>query len=91
MHPIIRKLLTVAAVIVVAPPAFANVITDWNENAVTFVTPRMGQPRPQERAVNPCGRHTFARSAGAAGPLVDAKGSGCPPARRAQRGAAAHS
>jgi PAP2 superfamily len=41
MHANIRKLLTAAAVIVVASPAFANVITDWNENAVTFVTPRM--------------------------------------------------
>jgi hypothetical protein len=50
MHAIIRKLLTAAAVIVVAPPAFANVITDWNENAVTFVTPRMG-PAAGQRVV----------------------------------------
>jgi hypothetical protein len=39
MH--IRTLLMAAAVIGTAPPAFADVITDWNENAVTFVTPRM--------------------------------------------------
>src|SRR6266700_441845 len=41
MHANICKLLITAALAVVAPSAFANVITDWNENAVTFVTPRM--------------------------------------------------
>jgi hypothetical protein len=41
MHANIRKLLTAAAVIVVASPAFADVITDWNEKTVAFVTPRM--------------------------------------------------
>jgi hypothetical protein len=41
MHANIRKLLMTAALIVAAPSAFANVITDWNENAVTFVTSRM--------------------------------------------------
>ena len=50
MHANIRKLLIAAAVIVVAPPAFANVITDWNENAVTFVTPRMA-PGAGQRVV----------------------------------------
>jgi hypothetical protein len=50
MHANIRKLLMAAAVIVVAPPAFANVITDWNENAVTFVTPRMA-PGAGQRVV----------------------------------------
>ncbi len=30
MQANIRKLFMAAAVIVVAPPAFANVITDWN-------------------------------------------------------------
>jgi hypothetical protein len=39
-----------APVIVVAPPAFANVIADWNENAVTFVTPRMA-PGAGQRVV----------------------------------------
>jgi hypothetical protein len=41
MHANIRKLLTTAALIVVAPSAFADVITDWNEKVVAFVTPRM--------------------------------------------------
>ena len=41
MHTNIRKLLMTAALFVVAPPAFADVITDWNENTVTFVTSRM--------------------------------------------------
>jgi hypothetical protein len=50
VHANIRKLLMAAAVIVVAPPAFANVITDWNENAVTFVTPRMA-PGAGQRVV----------------------------------------
>jgi hypothetical protein len=50
MHANIRKLLMAAAAIVVAPPAFANVITDWNENAVTFVTPRMA-PGAGQRVV----------------------------------------
>jgi hypothetical protein len=50
MHANIRKLLMAAAVIVVAPPAFANVITDWNENAVAFVTPRMA-PGAAQRVV----------------------------------------
>jgi hypothetical protein len=50
MHANVRKLLMAAAVIVAAPPAFANVITDWNENAVTFVTPRMA-PGAGQRVV----------------------------------------
>jgi hypothetical protein len=50
MHAHIRKLLLAAAVIVVAPPAFADVITDWNENAVTLVTPRMA-PGTAQRVV----------------------------------------
>jgi hypothetical protein len=50
MQANIRKLFMAAAVIVVAPPAFANVITDWNENAVTFVTPRMA-PGAGQRVV----------------------------------------
>ena len=51
MHAHIRKLLLVTAVIVVAPSAFANVITDWNENAVTLVTPRMAPGTSARRAV----------------------------------------
>jgi hypothetical protein len=50
MHANIRKLLMAAAVISPAPPAFADVITDWNENAVTFVTPRMA-PGAAQRVV----------------------------------------
>ena len=50
MHANIRKLLLAAAAIVVAPPAFANVITDWNENAVALVTPRMA-PGTGQRVV----------------------------------------
>jgi hypothetical protein len=44
------KALVVVAVLVTAPPAFADVITDWNENAVTLATPRMPAPAAQ-RAV----------------------------------------
>jgi hypothetical protein len=50
MHANIRKLVMAAAVISTAPPAFADVITDWNENAVTFVTPRMA-PGAAQRVV----------------------------------------
>jgi hypothetical protein len=50
MHANIRKLLLAAAAIVVAPPAFADVITDWNENAVALVTPRMA-PGTGQRVV----------------------------------------
>jgi hypothetical protein len=45
-----RKMLLAVAMIVMSPTAFADVITDWNENAVTFVTPRMVPPAAQ-RAV----------------------------------------
>lgn len=45
-----RKVLLAVAMIVMSPTAFADVITDWNENAVTFVTPRMAPPAAQ-RAV----------------------------------------
>ena len=50
MNADIRKLVMAAALIVVAPSAFANVITDWNENAVTLVTPRMA-PGAGQRVV----------------------------------------
>src|SRR5262245_37228290 len=33
----IRKLLIAAAMVSAAPPAFANVITDWDEKAVAIV------------------------------------------------------
>ena len=41
MHSNFRKALVAAAMIGMAPPAFADVITDWNEKTVAFVTPRM--------------------------------------------------
>ena len=46
----IRKMLIAAVMIGAAPPAFADVITDWNEKAIAFVTPRMPPPAAQ-RAV----------------------------------------
>src|SRR5258705_13651568 len=50
MHANLRKLLMTAALIVVAPAAFADVITDWNEKTVAFVTPRMA-PAAGQRVV----------------------------------------
>ena len=44
------KALVAVAVLAAAPPAFADVITDWNENAVTLATPRVPPPAAQ-RAV----------------------------------------
>ena len=41
MHANFRKALVAAAMIGTAPSAFADVITDWNEKTVAFVTPRM--------------------------------------------------
>jgi hypothetical protein len=41
MHVNLRKGLLGIAMIGMAPSAFADVITDWNEKAVAFVTPRM--------------------------------------------------
>jgi PAP2 superfamily len=39
MHANVRSLLVAAALTAAAPPAFANVITDWDEKAVAIVTP----------------------------------------------------
>jgi hypothetical protein len=39
MHANIRGVLAAVALTAVAPPAFANVITDWDEKAVVAVTP----------------------------------------------------
>jgi hypothetical protein len=41
MHANLRNVLLAATMIGAAPSAFADVITDWNENTVTFVTSRM--------------------------------------------------
>ena len=47
MHASFPKVLVAIAFIVPAPSAFADVITDWNEKAVAFVTPRMPPPAAQ--------------------------------------------
>jgi hypothetical protein len=47
MQGSIRKVLVTFALIAPAPPAVADVITDWNEKAVAFVTPRMVPPAAQ--------------------------------------------
>jgi hypothetical protein len=43
----VRRTLVAIALIVSAPSAFADVITDWNEKAVAFVTPRTVPPAAQ--------------------------------------------
>jgi hypothetical protein len=50
MHASFRKTLLVATMMSAASSAYANVITDWNENAVSFVTPRMS-PAAGQRVV----------------------------------------
>ena len=50
MQANLRRALVAVALIASAPSAFADVITDWNEKAVAFVTPRMTPPAAQ-RAV----------------------------------------
>src|SRR5262245_66572847 len=50
MQANLRRVLAAIALIAPAPSAFADVITDWNEKAVAFVTPRMVPPAAQ-RAV----------------------------------------
>jgi Vanadium chloroperoxidase N-terminal domain len=50
MHASIRKTLLAASIMSSAAPAVANVITDWNENTVSFVTPRMS-PGAAQRVV----------------------------------------
>jgi hypothetical protein len=46
----LRKVLVAVALTAPAPSVFANVITDWNENTVTVVTPRMA-PAAGQRVV----------------------------------------
>src|SRR5262245_6322604 len=43
----LAKALVAIALIVPASPTFGDVITDWNEKAVAFVTPRMPPPAAQ--------------------------------------------
>src|SRR5262245_22343681 len=47
MQANLRRVLAAIALIAPAPSAFADVITDWNEKAVAFVTPRMAPPAAQ--------------------------------------------
>src|SRR5215831_19528480 len=47
MQANLRKVLVAVALITPAPSAFADVIADWNEKAVAFVTPRMTPPAAQ--------------------------------------------
>ena len=47
MQANLRRALVAVALIASAPSAFADVITDWNEKAVAFVTPRMTPPAAQ--------------------------------------------
>ena len=47
MQANLRRVLVAIALIAPAPSAFADVITDWNEKAVAFVTPRMVPPAAQ--------------------------------------------
>ena len=47
MHAILPKLLVAITLTVPASPTFADVITDWNEKAIAFVTPRMPPPAAQ--------------------------------------------
>ena len=47
MQANLRRVLVAVALIAPAPSAFADVIADWNEKAVAFVTPRMTPPAAQ--------------------------------------------
>jgi hypothetical protein len=47
MHASLPKLLVAIALTVPASSTSADVITDWNEKAVAFVTPRMAPPAAQ--------------------------------------------
>lgn len=46
-----RKALLAAALLGMAPPAFADVITDWNDQAVAFGVKRNIGPPPAERII----------------------------------------
>ena len=47
MQANLRTVVVAVALITPAPSAFADVIADWNEKAVAFVTPRMTPPAAQ--------------------------------------------
>lgn len=48
---ILRKLFLAAALMTTATPVFADVISDWNEKAVTFLTAKMLPPPQAERTM----------------------------------------
>jgi PAP2 superfamily/Vanadium chloroperoxidase N-terminal domain len=50
MHTVFCKVLVGVALMMLGPPALADVITDWNEKAVALATPKMTPPAAQ-RAV----------------------------------------
>lgn len=50
MQTFFRKVLVGITMIMTGPPAFADVITDWNEKAVALASPKMASPAAQ-RAV----------------------------------------
>src|SRR6516164_1808591 len=50
MRTNLQRMLLAAALIALAPSAFADVITDWNEKAVAFVTGKMA-PAAAQRIV----------------------------------------
>jgi hypothetical protein len=50
MRTYLQRLLVAVALIAPAPSAFADVITDWNEKAVAFVTGKMA-PAAAQRIV----------------------------------------
>ena len=51
MQANLRRVLVAVAFIVSAPSAFADVITDWNEKAVAFVTAARWRRPPLRRVV----------------------------------------
>ena len=51
MKPRHLNMLAAIAVLGTAPPAFADVITDWNEKAVEFGVKRSLLPPPAERII----------------------------------------
>ena len=62
MYANFRKVLVAAAMIGTAPSAFADVITDWNEKAVAFVTPQDGAGRGPDGSSRSCRSRCSTRS-----------------------------
>src|SRR5262245_22932354 len=51
LNPIHRNLLAAVALLGLAQPASADVITDWNDRVVAYVLGRGMGPRPAERVM----------------------------------------